>query len=304
LELIDFRSDNDLPSNWADSDETRKAPWTTIEHTGVLDHGNGAVDSLQLFLLGAGEALVDNVEVIGGGGTNLLVNPTFENGTAGWFFQGTHDQSGLEPTEGSNSSQSLHIRATGRGDNGANRIRTAVPAPRPAPGSSATLRAQARWLRGHPEVLLRLKGNYLEATGPLDVPKNLGTPGAKNSRAVPNAGPAIYDVAHWPVLPASNEVVVVTTRVFDPDGIARLELNFRVDPDTNFTAVVMMDDGTGGDAISGDAIFSATLPAPGANTTVAFFVRATDAFATPATTRVSSSTTDRSTPPSFLGTAA
>ena len=42
LELIDPHSDNSLAPNWADSDETAKAPWTTIETTGVLDLGNGS----------------------------------------------------------------------------------------------------------------------------------------------------------------------------------------------------------------------------------------------------------------------
>src|SRR5438045_4022406 len=35
LELIDPRSDHRRPSNWADSDETKKAPWTIVETTGV-----------------------------------------------------------------------------------------------------------------------------------------------------------------------------------------------------------------------------------------------------------------------------
>ena len=55
--------------------------------------------------------------------------------------------SGLEAAEGFNSSQSLHIRASGRGDNGANRIRALLPSPRPAPGSTATLRGTQRRAR-------------------------------------------------------------------------------------------------------------------------------------------------------------
>jgi hypothetical protein len=39
LELRDVRSDNRLAANWADSDETSKGGWVTIEHTGVLDNG-------------------------------------------------------------------------------------------------------------------------------------------------------------------------------------------------------------------------------------------------------------------------
>ena len=39
LELMDARGDNRLPSNWADSDETGKAPWTTVSVTALLDNG-------------------------------------------------------------------------------------------------------------------------------------------------------------------------------------------------------------------------------------------------------------------------
>jgi hypothetical protein len=48
--------------------------------------------------------------------------------------------------------------------------------------------------------------------------------------------------------------------VHDPDGIQSLTLYYRLDPATNYTAVPMKDDGTGGDAITGDGIFSATIP--------------------------------------------
>src|SRR5207248_1600982 len=38
LELIDPHADLLRYSNWADSDETQKAPWTTNSFTGVLDN--------------------------------------------------------------------------------------------------------------------------------------------------------------------------------------------------------------------------------------------------------------------------
>ena len=39
-----------------------------------------------------------------------------------------------------------------------------------------------------------------------------------------------------------------------------LTLNYRVDPATTYTSVPMKDDGTGGDAIAGDGLYSATIP--------------------------------------------
>jgi hypothetical protein len=143
-------------------------------------------------------------------------------------------------------------------------------------GQTATLRFKARWLHGWPEVLLRLNGNWLEATGPMAVPANLGTPGARNSRFVANAGPAIYQVTHNPAVPAANQSVVVSARAHDADGVQGLTLFYRVDPATGYSSVVMKDDGTGGDAIAADGTFSATIPGQPANTIVAFYLAAQD----------------------------
>src|SRR5262245_53122648 len=63
---------------------------------------------------------------------------------------------------------------------------------------------------------------------------NLGTPGGPNSRASANVGPAITDVRHDPALPAATQPVLVSARVNDPDGIAFLAVNYRIDPATNY----------------------------------------------------------------------
>ncbi|MCL5099335.1 MAG: lamin tail domain-containing protein, partial [Candidatus Omnitrophica bacterium] len=285
LELMDAWSDNRLAANWADSDESAKAPWTTIEQTGVLDLGNAnyPASNVQVLLLGEGECLVDDVEVISGG-LNLVANGTFESGTTSWRFDGNHERTSLETNEGFNSAQSLHLRASGDGDTYANRVSGSLVSTIPA-GRTATLRARVRWFRGHPEVLLRLRGNWLEACGSLTVPENLGTPGARNSRAVDNAGPAISGVVHSPVLPAVGQPVVVSARVQDPDGIASVQLKYRVDPSLTYAAVTMVDDGTGGDELAGDGVYSGTIPGRPANTLVAFYVEARDGFEPPAATR-------------------
>ncbi|HXJ61845.1 MAG TPA: lamin tail domain-containing protein [Verrucomicrobiae bacterium] len=286
LELIDARGDHGLAPNWADSDESSRATnWTTIEHTGRLDLGNAnyAANAVQVLLLGEGECLIDDIEVISGG-NNLLANGTFESGTGGWLFEGNHDATVLETNGGFNSARSLRVRASGDGDCSANRLRASLTATI-AGGSTATLRARVRWLRGHPEILLRLRGNWLEATGSLVVPTNLGTPGLPNSRAAANVGPAIYNVTHNPVLPAANQAVVVTARVHDPDGISLARLQYRVDPSPTFITIPMVDDGTAGDALAGDGILSASIPPQPAGALVAFYVIAADGFSPPATAR-------------------
>ena len=165
----------------------------------------------------AGECLLDDVEVTGPAGVNLLANPSFTTGLSPWTPQGEHETSFVQETRGINDSRCLHLRALGSGDPGANRIRVPLTANLPL-NTNATLRAKVRWLRGHPEILLRLGGNYLEAFGSLAVPTNLGTPGARNSRTIANTGPAIFDVHHAPVLPAPLQPVLVTARLLDPEG--------------------------------------------------------------------------------------
>lgn len=281
LELIDPRADNRLAPNWADSDESAKAPWTTIETTGVLDNGLAAADALHVILLEEGECLLDDVEVFPVGSGNRVANGTFEAGLTGWTARGTHERSALE-NSGFNSARSLHIRASSRGDVGANQVRVPLTA---APSGNSTIRAKVRWLRGWPEILLRLRGSFLEATDRMAIPTNLGTPGAANSRLVANAGPAITDTTHLPAVPAANQAVVVTTRVSDVDGLASVAVKYRIDPSAAQTTLTMNDAGTGGDAFAGDGIFSAAIPGQPADTIVAFVIEATDAAGSPATSR-------------------
>ncbi|HKX61027.1 MAG TPA: lamin tail domain-containing protein, partial [Verrucomicrobiae bacterium] len=280
LELVDPRSDNRLAGNWADSDETTKAGWTTVDVKGVLDNGTSAADQLQVLLLGAGECLIDDVQVVTASGSNVVANSTFESGATGWTAEGTLEASGLESAEGFNSTRSYRVRASDRGDNQVNRIRTPLTAAQPN-GATDSIRARVRWLRGHPEILFRLRGNWLEAAVTMDLPTNLGTPGAPNSRAVSNAGPAISDVTHFPPVPAANEGVTVTARVHDPDGLASVQVRYRIDPSATLLSATMTDNGTGVDAVAGDGLFSALIPGQGTGVLVAFRVEATDAV-TPA----------------------
>jgi hypothetical protein len=275
LELIDPHSDNRLMANWADSDESAKSSWTLVEHTGVMDHGQGTINELHVMLLGRGECLVDNLEVRESSGANLLVNSTFDSGLDGWVIQGNHVQSGLSSPGYGGSGQALHIRASSGGDNGANRVETDLTTTM-TPGNTGTLRGRARWLRGHPDLLLRVHGNHIEAAASLSIPKNLGTPGAVNSQHQANIGPAIHSVKHSPVLPAANQAVVVTAQVNDPDSLASLVLKYRVDPATNYTTLSMSYRGAG--------FYSATIPGHSAGTLVAFYLQATDGFSPAQTT--------------------
>ena len=277
LERRDPGADSFGPSNWVDSDESAKSEWTNVEFTGTLAHGNGnaPANQIQMFLLGAGEALVDQVEVIPEGGSNILSNGGFESGTTGWFFQGNQRRSRLETAEAFAGGNSLRLISTRRGDPGPNRARAPLTQTLSA-GSRATLRAKVRWLAGHPEYLLRFRGNWLEAKGRLDLPTNLGTPGAVNSQAVANAGPQIDEVMHRPVLPEAGDDIRVYAEVADSDGLGAVVLRYRIDPSSTTADLPMNDDGTGADLTAGDRIYSAEIPNQESGTLIAFQVVAVD----------------------------
>jgi hypothetical protein len=288
LELIDPDADNRLAANWADSDESGKAPWTSIDVTAALLNGQsfatvdeggyyGQPNRFEMFLQDAGEALVDNIEFRNNGGVNLVANGAFASGTAGWTLGGVTRESYADSGVGIGGSMALRLVAADRGDTGPNKAWHALSAAASTGGSNTgTMRAQVRWLRGSPTILLRLRGNWMEVSQRLNVPADCGTPGLPNSRLLANAGPAIADVSHAPVLPAAGQAVLVTARAVDPDGLGALTLRYRVDPSTSSVSLTMRDNGTGGDAVAGDGLYSATLPGLPTDTLVAFSVTASD----------------------------
>jgi hypothetical protein len=96
----------------------------------------------------------------------------------------------------------------------------------------------------------------------MQLPSNLGSPGLPNSKLVANAGPAIFDVTHTPALPAANETVVITARISDPDGINSFQVIYRNDTTSGSpTPVNMVDNGTSGDTVANDGIYSAEYQA-------------------------------------------
>ncbi|MCX8154952.1 MAG: lamin tail domain-containing protein, partial [Verrucomicrobiae bacterium] len=276
LELKDPRANHRLAANWADSDETQKAPWCTVEFTGPMDLGGQTASHFEVLALEAGEFLVDNVAVLSTSGQNLIATPDthFETGGPGWLMRGNHARSTVDTSGGEGGGRCLHVRASGRGDTLANRC--LVPLTTVPSSGTFTLRARVRWLCGWPEMLIRLHGNYIEATRRLEIPTNLGTPGERNSRYETNAAPAIYEVAYAPILPAANEAVVVTARLHDPDGITNVVLRYRLDTAGSYTTVVMVDNGTGGDAVAGDGLYSATIPGQASGALVAYQISAND----------------------------
>ncbi len=98
------------------------------------------------------------------------------------------------------------------------------------------------------------------------------TPAAYNEMVyLENTPPHIRQVNHSPKQPKSGEMVTVTAKVTDADGVDDVTLSYQVvEPGSyiniqdsqyyaNWTTVAMLDDGLNGDAIAGDDIYSVQL---------------------------------------------
>lgn len=293
LELKDPRSDNSRPTNWAGSDETDKAPWTTFSHTGTLDHGSGTCDKFELMLLDSGECMVDDVVIEKSGDSqNRARNGNLESGQTGWTIEGNHSESSVQNTSGYGGSKGMRVVATGDGDNLPNCLRQGLTSMLSS-GDMATLSARARWLCGNRNILLRLHGNYLEAVGTLDVPDHPGTPGERNSAYIDDAGPVIENVEHSPVLPQAGQAITVTALVHGPHPVKNVTLYYRIDPSTSQSSVTMNDSGQDGDTLANDGIYSAVISCKPAGTMIAFYILARDSAVLPGMSWFPADTPDR-----------
>jgi hypothetical protein len=291
LELIDSRAESRMGMNWADSDETTNGVWTTIEKTGIIDNclTNSTVlaawdydmyrinRSIHVFMLGGGECLIDDVQILKNGSPITVLNGDFNSGLGTWISYGTHDTTTGEAGTGVGGTGAMHLRAQAAGSDGYNGTMGYVDTGLNFNDTNVTVRFKAKWLKGARAVSGLLKGNAIEAWGLMNVNPN-GTPGRQNSRYAANTTPAIEALTHSPILPPSSSNVTVSARVNDPDGLGAVELKYRIDPGYTTNTVSMNDGGTAGDLLAGDGIYSGQIPGAGmaSNTMVAFVVEARD----------------------------
>ena len=87
------------------------------------------------------------------------------------------------------------------------------------------------------------------------------TPGAPNGAGVADLGPIITDVSHTPKIPEDSDDIIVTAKITPAfANIVSNTLYYRVMFNEE-VAVPMVDDGTGGDLVAGDSIYTAKIPA-------------------------------------------
>ncbi|TAG08197.1 MAG: hypothetical protein EAZ42_11515 [Verrucomicrobia bacterium] len=84
--------------------------------------------------------------------------------------------------------------------------------------------------------------------------------------------PQIRQVSHFPTTPAPGQEVVIAAKVTDPDGVGEVWLNHQsvapgsyirltdINYQSTWTSTRMVDDGTSGDAVANDSVYSAVLP--------------------------------------------
>ena len=300
LELIHPDMDNSQPSSWRASDESAKSAFQSISFTGTYKELRGATPNdntnramamtetreLLINLVSDGHIVMKQISLAKGTppGSNLIttadVTSHTGNGANGFLCTGTHCQSDT-------LADGFHLISTGSGDTKANKAEVDVPGL--LPNDLLTFSCQARWISGMPLVVVQTWDRSFGKVLRLPVPNNLGTPGAPNSALRPDAAPTVDRILHSPPVPTSTQAVTVTARVSSATALSSVSLIDRLESvaagagvtgtvingPPNTTA--MNDSGTGVDAIAGDGIWSASVPARADKTITQFYVRATAA---------------------------
>ena len=284
MELIHPALDGSLPSAWRDSDESTRSEWRTYSCSGTnlqLRTEGAPTDfkELHFHLVGDSHIAVRNIQVrLNGEGTNLLVNADrlSTNGLSagGWLAQGNHGASYMTNGE-------LHLVADGHGDNRPNRVELDCLALEK--GQRYEIRFEARWISGNPRLVTQTWDHSLGDSFLITPPATLGTPGRKNSRWLASPPPQVDALRHSPAVPKSKETVKVTVQVTSATRLpaGAVQLFHRPDSDAGnrpWQAKEMFDDGTSGDEVAGDGLFTALLPEyHSQGQVVQFYVEATGA---------------------------
>ncbi|HAK94747.1 MAG TPA: hypothetical protein DCM87_07015 [Planctomycetes bacterium] len=277
---------NDAPGNW---EATTAATWLRYEFTGTATSS-----VVYLYLSGAGEALVDDIELRPlGGGDNCLAAGDFEGASLSpWIAAGNHAGSFQDTARWHSGSRSLHIVATGAGDGSANGVRCTA-SPSLQTGASYTITAWVRFVSGDAQLRIRLSGSGIDGTAApvvqtpgrrnavwsLDAPPSLHNPYVTGDPADP-ADPGDPDhrvfIFHQPAMPRDNEAVGFRLGVRDDhDSVAAVTLHY--DAGSGESSVAMFDDGVHGDKAAGDGIWGAALAPRAAWTIVKYWFTARDA---------------------------
>ena len=293
LELIDAAQDNAVGPAWEASDEAGQSEWTefTYERNYPGDIGPGIDEpEIHLFLLSSGECLIDGLSVesiLPEGAVNAppperVANGDFEEDTRPWRLWGNHIHS-VQTTEDSQiGNGSLHLIATGPGNNKANRLEIdALDTIRTGP---VKVRFWAKWLRGSNALHISGHNNAFGRTVFLPVPTAVGTPGAENRATArlreltgtANQGPVLSSPAHAPAVPSSTDEIQFRICASDSDGVASVNVLYRTETGMEPQRAVLVDTGPLEAGRLDDTFYAVNVPPEPENGEVDFWFEAKD----------------------------
>jgi len=296
LELIDPNQDNSNHQTWKPSNEAQKAEWTYVSYSGVwkgderdgdfMESPSGTTVEFHFHLLGAGKMLIDDIRLtspktpffarLTRRSGEYVANGSFERGLKNWAILGNHVQSHTVGAQPQHGRKCLKVVASGAGTTGPNHIEIPLHLPLKS-NETYTISFWVKWQWGSNLLATRCLGNQISETHRIPIPKLMGTPGKRNSVYTPNFGPVFSDVRHSPVVPEPSDIVHVTARSFEPDGITSVTLYYKPDAALSYHQTAMYDDGQHTDGTANDGIYGGEIPPNHANQTVAFYIKAKDA---------------------------
>lgn len=276
LELRDPDADNARAAAWRASDESARTSWKTYTYRATATASpvgpDGQWQEFVLGLLDAGEILLDDISVIedpDGAAIELIQNRTFESGTADtWRLLGNHGHSEIMVDPDDPTNRVLRLVATGPVGHLHNHAETTLAGGRSiVNGRTYEVSFRAKWIAGSNQLNCRLYFNRVARTTLIEPPDRSGTPGTRNSRYEGNIGPTFTDLVHSPPVPSEDDPVTVCIQADDPDGVAAVTLQWRVDGQTWNSVPMTLDNG---------GRVTAQIPALPQSTVVQFYVQATD----------------------------
>ncbi|MDB4491606.1 lamin tail domain-containing protein [bacterium] len=283
LELRHPAMDNTMGSAWIASDEADKSTFQVYvikdRYLQLRTAGTPRdYEELHMHAVGDAHLALKGMRLTSGANrTNFLPNDGLQvatngDGAEGWLCQGTHFASKRVGNE-------FHLISDGHGDVKANRCEIdVVPIAR---NNDLTFQFQARWISGKPTLVVNTWDRSFGGIVHLPIPKNLGTPGAPNSGETEAPAPTLTALLHSPAVPSSSDPVVVTARVHSATPLTSVSVCHRLDNATGnkaWATTGMVDNGTNGDEIPGDGLYTSTITQyQGDNSVVQFYVEAASA---------------------------
>ena len=285
LELRNPDMDNSRPSAWAASDESSKSTFQTytISDRYLQNNSRGGSSSykeLHVHAVGDAHIAMRNMSLrengvgsnfLPGGGQTVVTNG---NASSGWLCQGTHYQSYM-------SGNVFNVVSTGHGDVKANRCEIDVTSI--SDNDDLVWECEARWVYGKPTLIVNTWDRSFGGIIRLPVPRNLGTPGAVNSRAEAGPFPTLSGLIHSPAVPTSSDSIIISARVDSVQPLNSVSLRHRLDNSSwsnSWGIRSMNDNGVGGDLVANDGIYSTTLSSRSDNSITQFYVEASSAAGT------------------------